>query len=362
MAVVLLCGMLPVGVWGAEPAYQKFYLYTGSKSLSGQEHSCYEPLLNNYICVAIPNTQEGMEIDKNNLYLVDEYGDVTSQKADVSEDSKVFLNWKLWDTQYKDYDGKLNSGYILISTTKESDGQFAPIEVDNGYKLSQKYYDDYYCNVTYGVFYPILEPIWGYSVTYTDGVEGVNIFTDQSTAVEGGAATPAFIGTPSREGYTFDGWNPAVADTVTESVTYTAKWKKLPCSNPDCTCGTGCTGDDCGCKDTTNSGGEGDSATVKISICPFGRFTVPKLFTISFNANGGDPVQGLSRAFGTTVNLANIIPTREGYTFTGWYADYTLTKNVQKVVVGQSMVLYAGWEPIVEEEEVTETETSETVA
>ena len=55
-----------------------------------------------------------------------------------------------------------------------------------------------------------------YTVVYTDGVEGETIFDDQSTPdlVEG-AATPAFEGDdPEREGYAFDGWNPAVKDTV----------------------------------------------------------------------------------------------------------------------------------------------------
>ncbi|MBR2984355.1 MAG: hypothetical protein IKC60_02495, partial [Clostridia bacterium] len=32
----------------------------------------------------------------------------------------------------------------------------------------------------------------------------------------------------SRDGYTFNGWTPEVADTVTESVTYTATWTLIP--------------------------------------------------------------------------------------------------------------------------------------
>ena len=41
-----------------------------------------------------------------------------------------------------------------------------------------------------------------------------------------GAETPAF-GTknPTRKGYTFTGWSPKVADTVTGNVTYKAQWK-----------------------------------------------------------------------------------------------------------------------------------------
>ena len=64
-----------------------------------------------------------------------------------------------------------------------------------------------------------------YTVTYTDGVEGEEIFKDQTYTVESGKATPAFNGTPVRKGYTFTGWKPAVAATVTSNATYEATWK-----------------------------------------------------------------------------------------------------------------------------------------
>ena len=63
-----------------------------------------------------------------------------------------------------------------------------------------------------------------YIVTYTDGVGGA-AFADQAQRVKRGNPTPAFNGTPSRSGYTFTGWTPAVTDTVTDNVTYTAQWK-----------------------------------------------------------------------------------------------------------------------------------------
>ena len=63
-----------------------------------------------------------------------------------------------------------------------------------------------------------------YIVTYTDGVGGT-AFANQVQRVKRGNPTPAFNGTPSRSGYTFTGWTPAVTDTVTDNVTYTAQWK-----------------------------------------------------------------------------------------------------------------------------------------
>ena len=66
-----------------------------------------------------------------------------------------------------------------------------------------------------------------YTVTYTDGVEDAVIFNDQVTSgLLAGDATPA-MADPVREGYRFDGWEPAATETVTADTTYTAKWTKL---------------------------------------------------------------------------------------------------------------------------------------
>lgn len=68
-------------------------------------------------------------------------------------------------------------------------------------------------------------PAETFTVTYTDGVDNEEIFKDQTYTVESGKATPAFNGTPTRKGYTFAGWKPAVAATVTSNATYEATWK-----------------------------------------------------------------------------------------------------------------------------------------
>ena len=65
-----------------------------------------------------------------------------------------------------------------------------------------------------------------YTVTYTDGVNG-EAFEDQAYTAKYEDATPAFEGTPARAGYKFLGWEPTVAETVTENATYVAQWEKL---------------------------------------------------------------------------------------------------------------------------------------
>ena len=64
-----------------------------------------------------------------------------------------------------------------------------------------------------------------YTVKYVDGVDGEEVFADQSYTVKYNEATPAFSGTPARTGYNFLGWEPRVAEKVTADATYTAQWE-----------------------------------------------------------------------------------------------------------------------------------------
>lgn len=65
-----------------------------------------------------------------------------------------------------------------------------------------------------------------FTVTYTDGADGAVFPNQVYRDLSSGTPTPAFSGTLARDGYTFAGWNPAVAETVTANVTYAAKWEE----------------------------------------------------------------------------------------------------------------------------------------
>ncbi len=65
-----------------------------------------------------------------------------------------------------------------------------------------------------------------FTVTYTDGVEDAEAFADQTHTVAAGDATPSFDGAPTRQGFCFLGWEPALAETVTANVIYTARWEE----------------------------------------------------------------------------------------------------------------------------------------
>lgn len=125
------------------------------------------------------------------------YGDVGNIRYVFGPDTKLKINGEF--VNYKRYEGDMSDGsdgtmWVLtdLTMTPEAGGT---------------------------------TPAEKYTVTYTDGVDNEEIFKDQTYTVESGKATPAFNGTPARDGYTFAGWKPAVAATVTGNATYEATWK-----------------------------------------------------------------------------------------------------------------------------------------
>ena len=143
-------------------------------------------------------------------------------------------------------------------------------------------------------------PVTTYTVTYTDGVEGEEVFSDQVyDNLTSGEETPAFEGTPKRDGYTFNGWNPEVADTVIESIIYTAKWEK----------------------------NESPVTT----------------YTLTFETNGGSTIGSVTRESGTMIDLSSFTSRRTGYTFKGWYLDSTLKTKITSVTLDENKMVYADW-------------------
>ncbi len=67
-------------------------------------------------------------------------------------------------------------------------------------------------------------------------------------------------------------------------------------------------------------------------------------YRLTFDTNGGSEIASIRRAEYTTIDLADYIPTREGYEFTGWYADEDLTDKVTSIRLTRNTTIYAGWE------------------
>ena len=66
-------------------------------------------------------------------------------------------------------------------------------------------------------------------------------------------------------------------------------------------------------------------------------------YTLHYESNGGTAYKDERYSSGTKVTLDKT-PTRESYTFTGWYADKALTQKITSVTMNSDKAVYAGWE------------------
>ena len=66
-------------------------------------------------------------------------------------------------------------------------------------------------------------------------------------------------------------------------------------------------------------------------------------YTLHYESNGGTAYKDERYSSGTKVTLDKT-PTRESYTFTGWYADQALTQKITTVTMNSNKTVYAGWE------------------
>ena len=68
-------------------------------------------------------------------------------------------------------------------------------------------------------------------------------------------------------------------------------------------------------------------------------------FTVTFDSKGGTDVAAQTQMYGDLLEVPEP-PTREGYEFTGWYADQScdILWNLEERTIETDMTLYAGWE------------------
>ena len=132
-----------------------------------------------------------------------------------------------------------------------------------------------------------LYPVWNtnkYTITFdtNGGSEIAPITQDYGTQI----TAPA---DPTREGYTFIGWDKAIPATMpAENVTVTAQWEI-------------------------------------------------NRYTVTFDTNGGSEIAPITQDYGTAI-AAPADPTREGYTFIGW------DKAVPATMPAENMTVTAQWE------------------
>lgn len=155
-----------------------------------------------------------------------------------------------------------------------------------------------------------------------------------------GAALPGG-GDITREGYTFEGWyedssfsgSPVteISSTDTGDKTFYAKWKQntVPVTPAQ-------TEHNDANHDNTNHDNSGDtkesSGTAPVSY--------PAL---TFDTCGGSSIKAVRAWKGHMINLSGYRPTREGYEFSGWYADRNLTQPITEIRLDGNRTVYAGW-------------------
>ena len=125
-----------------------------------------------------------------------------------------------------------------------------------------------------------------YTITFdtAGGSTVASITQDYGTAI----TAPA---DPTKEGYTFIGWDKAIPATMpAENMTITAKWKV-------------------------------------------------NQYTITFDSNGGSEIAPITQDYGTAI-AAPADPTREGYTFIGW------DKAIPTTMPAENMIITAKWRDI----------------
>ncbi|MBS6309628.1 MAG: InlB B-repeat-containing protein [Firmicutes bacterium] len=131
-----------------------------------------------------------------------------------------------------------------------------------------------------------LYPVWNtnkYTITFdtNGGSEIAPVTQDYGTAI----TAPA---DPTREGYTFIGWDREIPTTMpAENMIITAKWKV-------------------------------------------------NQYTITFDSNGGSEIAPITQDYGTNI-AAPADPTREGYTFIGW------DKAIPATMPAENMIITAKW-------------------
>jgi len=215
-----------------------------------------------------------------------------------------------------------------------------------------------------------------YDITYNN----VNGSTNKNPTRYNAASEEFTIYPLTKEGYTFDGWfaneecttpaNLTITKGSSGDITLYAKWTPITYTIDYVTYGGTATGnpatyiitDSITFNNATLSGyvfkgwytaAEGGSKVTGITAGTTGNIILyahwDYVSTITFESNGGSPVNSISNVEGTAIS-APVAPTKEHYTFAGWYSDAAL-KNVYSFATqpAEDITLYAKWTPVVYE-------------
>ena len=267
----------------------------------------------NGTCVLQPNNPSYMFMVFSGWYTESECKNKYDLNTSVTKNITLYAGWI--PVHSINFESNGNS-YFDYQYVVEGDLLICPDEIPENYgKVFTGWYTEPECTNLYDFNSPVTSSFtlyagWGEKLIYhtiTFDANGGTLTSEPTQAVlrYGKITEPS---NPTREGYTFTGWY-----------------------------------DDKRCTDLIDF----DYIVVDHDRTLYAGWTVTT-YTVTFNANGGnltsDPTQAVLR-YGKITEPSN--PTREGYTFTGWYTDLNCSNlydfNSQ---VTSDFTLYAGWNKV----------------
>jgi len=239
-------------------------------------------------------------------------GDSVTTNTVFNANTTIYARWKLTTSMIK-----LNPNGGTVSPASITTGEgwkfaFLPTPARDGYTFAGWFTAAAGGTaVTTGMAFSANATVYArwtlitHKVTFEPNITGGKVIT--ASAATGDNWALASLPTPTRDGYTFDGWftAPTGGTAVTPNTAFSA------------------------------------NAVIYARWTP----TAPAVvYTITFNANGSTvtPAFGMTDAVGRLASLPT--PTKPGYIFEGWYTALTGgTKVTTKTVFSENTTIYARW-------------------
>ena len=259
---------------------------------------------------------DGYQLDYSNLKVFYNEGEVTST-VEVQK-----YAWGAYVTV--DLGKAIGTPVVYTITFNSNDGSSVESQnINAGEKLTEPTpaptkegftFDGWYEDSTFSKKFDFNTPITDNMTLYANWIENKYTVTFDTkggntiapvTVKEGEKVTEPTTA-PTKEGFTFDGWYTDDTYTtkynfenaVTKNITLYAKWNEV----------------------------------------------VVQKYTVTFDTKGGNAIAPVTVKEGEKVSEPSSLPTKEGFTFDGWYQDVTLnTKFDFNTSVVSNLTLYAKW-------------------
>ncbi len=228
-------------------------------------------------------------------------------------------------TETKTFSGPLGAHTIIPEEVVTYNGsQFSFDQANANNVLSLELTTPMPAGSVFKVYYEAYAP--KYTVSY-DANGGSGTAPAKPTKYKANAIVTVLSNTFTREGMTFTGWKDGEGNDYTVGSTFTMPAKDVALfAQWESNSGGGGSSNG-GNSGGGNSGGGGDDDTY---------------YTLTFRTNGGSPISSRRVTEYTTVRLTQR-PTKDSYTFEGWYADQALTQKISSVYMDRDKTVYAKW-------------------